>query len=355
VSTPEFAAVKVGILWRGPHGADPSETRNFARLEPVFHALADGGVAAQPVLYCDEDRQIVRDRLLTCDGVLVWVDPISDAGGRDVLNGVLREVATAGVWVSAHPDVIEAMGTKEVLYRTRTLTWGTDTDVYRSTEEFRARFPARLKTDEARVLKQSRGNGGLGVWKVTPVAGGRDTTTGAARMVRVQHAAPRDKSTELLSLAAFISRCDRYFVGHGALVDQPFIAGVIDGMIRAYLVEGVVVGYARQQPEPSVRTAADATDRILGMPSAKTMSGPDDPMFSTLRRQLETEWIPALCETLGLNMSQLPLLWDADFLTGPRSDTDQPSYLLCEINVSSVLPFPPDAPVALASAVHHRV
>ena len=34
---------------------------------------------------------------------------------------MLREVATAGVWVSAHPDVILKMGVKSVLYRTREL------------------------------------------------------------------------------------------------------------------------------------------------------------------------------------------------------------------------------------------
>ena len=45
---------------------------------------------------------------------------------------LLREVARAGPWVSAHPDVILKMGVKEVLYRTRHLGWGTDTHLYRS-------------------------------------------------------------------------------------------------------------------------------------------------------------------------------------------------------------------------------
>ena len=137
-------------------GAQPSETRNFTRLGPVFAALATVGVQAEPVLYCDEDRSLVRERLLGCDGVLVWVDPISDTGRRDVLDGLLREVAAGGSWVSAHPDVIEAMGTKEVLYRTRTLSWGTDTDRYRSWEEFRARFPVRLRAGRPRDQAKPR-------------------------------------------------------------------------------------------------------------------------------------------------------------------------------------------------------
>ena len=162
------------------------------------------------------------------------------------------------------------------------------------------------------------------------------------------------KSSELLPLDAFERGCEPYFVGDGTLVGRPFIAGVVHGMVRAYRAQGAVVGYARQQPDPAANTAADAADRILGMPSAKTMFRADESAFSSLRRRLGTEWIPDLCDLVGLEVSQLPLLWDADFLTGPPADTVEPSYLLCEINVSSVLPFPPDAPAALADAVNRQ-
>jgi len=37
---------------------------------------------------------------------------------------MLRELAASGVFVTAHPDVILALGTKEVLYRTRDIGWG---------------------------------------------------------------------------------------------------------------------------------------------------------------------------------------------------------------------------------------
>jgi len=53
---------------------------------------------------------------------------------------MLREVAAKGVWVSAHPDVILKMGTKEVLFHTRHLGWGTDTHIYRSLEEMKEQF-----------------------------------------------------------------------------------------------------------------------------------------------------------------------------------------------------------------------
>ena len=76
------------------------------------------------------------------------------------------------------------MGVKEVLYRTKHLGWGADTQLYRTTSEFRAGFPTRLQSVGPRVLKENRGNGGQGVWKVEllPSEGGRAST------VRVLHA-----------------------------------------------------------------------------------------------------------------------------------------------------------------------
>ena len=38
---------------------------------------------------------------------------------------------------------------------------------------------------------------------------------------------------------------------------------------------------------------------------------------------------------------RLPLLWDMDFIPGEPSPDGTPRYVLCEINVSSVSPFPP--------------
>jgi len=47
--------------------------------------------------------------------VLVWVNPIEQGLDRSRLDPLLRDVAATGVFVSAHPDVILRMGTKEVL------------------------------------------------------------------------------------------------------------------------------------------------------------------------------------------------------------------------------------------------
>jgi hypothetical protein len=123
----------------------------------------------------------VRDQLLAVDGVLVWVDPIHQGKTRAALDPLLREIATQGPWVSAHPDVILKMGVKEVLYRTRQMSWAADTHCYDSANAFRTQFPSRLRAGGPRVLKQNRGNGGQGVWKVEAVANTHTT-------VRVLHA-----------------------------------------------------------------------------------------------------------------------------------------------------------------------
>ena len=53
----------------------------------------------------------------------------------------------------------------------------------------------------------------------------------------------------------------------------------------------------------------------------------------------------------------LPVLWDCDFLLGPKDANGKDTYVLCEINVSSVAPFPESAlpHIAEATAVQVQV
>ena len=94
----------------------PREINRFIRVVDTLEAR---GVSAEAIVYSDLVSDKVRERLLGLDGVLVWVDPIVNGQDRCRLDAVLQGVASQGVWVSAHPDIISKMGTKEVLYRTR--------------------------------------------------------------------------------------------------------------------------------------------------------------------------------------------------------------------------------------------
>src|SRR5216684_2216887 len=131
----------IALLWRGDRDARAKATGENNRLSPLFEALAAVNVVAEPAVYSDELVEEVRDQLLRLDGALVWVDPISDGHDRSRLDPMLREVAAKGVWVSAHPEVILKMGTKEVLFRTRRLGWGTDTHLYRTLDDLREQLP----------------------------------------------------------------------------------------------------------------------------------------------------------------------------------------------------------------------
>ena len=275
-------------------------------------------------------------------------------GGTDrtKLDALLREVASAGTWVSAHPDVILKMGTKEVLFRTRDLGWGGDIYLYESVQQLKDEFPARLATGP-RVVKQNRGNGGIGVWKVELIP-----PVGPDAMVRVQHARPRSTETEDLPLADFIGRCEPYFSGDGRMIDQRFRPRIAEGMIRAYMVKDEVVGFAHQYPEglspddaPERRRGAEASHNILGLPAKKTMYAAGEPQFVGLRSHLESDWIAAMQRLVDVDDESLPMLWDADFLYGPQTPSGEDMYVLCEINVSSVSPFPEQAVGKLADAV----
>src|SRR6202011_6392219 len=98
------------------------------------------------------------------DGVLVWVDPLHEGKTRGVLDAMLRDVASRGPWVSAHPDVTLKMGVKEVLHRTKDLGWGADTHLYRNAAEFHADFPRRLQSAGPRGPQPNRGKERAGGW-----------------------------------------------------------------------------------------------------------------------------------------------------------------------------------------------
>ena len=63
---------------------------------------------------------------------------------------------------------------------------------------------------------------------------------------------------------------------------------------------------------------------------------------------MEAEWTPQMMQLLDIDAASLPIIWDADFLYGPRTASGEDTYVLCEINVSSVFPFPEQAPSEIA-------
>jgi len=337
---------KIAILWRGNHEIRAGATAQNNRFHHIFEELAAIGVSAEPVVYDEEFADQVRAQLLAVNGVLVWVDPIHQGKTRAALDPLLREVAAAGPWVSAHPDVILKMGVKEVLYRTKHLGWGTDTHLYRTMNEFTSAFPSRLRSSGARVIKQNRGNGGQGVWKV-------EVPSGKIETARVLHA-QRGSIPEELSLRDFMARCEHYFAWGGCVVDQPYQERLPEGMIRCYMGVDRVVGFGHQLIKALTPPPPEGPDSPEAQPGPRIMHEPDTQKFQVLRAKMETEWVPLMMDVLGIERASLPIIWDADFLYGARTATGEDTYVLCEINVSSCFAIPDQAPAAIARLVFER-
>jgi hypothetical protein len=337
---------RVVLLYPGDRAArdrsDPSESR-FAAL---FEALAAAGLKAEPAVYHDDFADEVEAQLRHVDLVQVWCNPIQDGHRRDQLDALLRRVAAAGVLVSSHPDAILKLGTKDVLVDTRDLPFGSDVHRIDSLDQLAAELPRRLLSGP-RVLKQYRGQSGDGVWRVEGLQGTDPL------MLRVQHA-PRGNPEEHMGLPGFLQRMEKYFepLNGGHMIDQAWQPRLVDGMVRAYLVEGKVTGFGHQAVNALYPAVAGEAPPLT---SPRLYHGPDLPQFQGLKFLLESHWVELLRERVGLPREQLPLLWDWDFMFGEPGPDGADRFVLCEINVSSVSPFPPSSIEPLVLAIKSRV
>lgn len=313
--------------------ADPSESR-FA---PLFAALAAAGIEAEPAVYHDDFCDEVEAQLRPVRAVLVWHNPIEGGRTRQRLDDLLRRIAAQGVFVSAHPDTILRMGTKDVLVEVRDLPFGSDTHRIDSLRVLDSELVARLAAGP-RVLKQHRGHSGIGVFRVEQL--GPDAYA-------LRHA-QRGSLEERGSFDLVLERLRPYFADGGHMIDQAWQPRLSEGMVRAYLVGDRVAGFGHQ----AVNALYPATDEEPApQPGPRLYSGPDDGRFQDLRRRLEKEWVALLLARLRLDRARLPLLWDADFLLGSPTGAGENSFVLCEINVSSVAPYPESATDDIVCAV----
>jgi hypothetical protein len=329
---------KLALLYPGDRAARDRADHAASRFAALFEAFAAAGVVAEPAVWHDNFADEVRAQLRGVQAVLVWCNPIEEGRRRDRLDALLRDVAQQGVLVSAHPDAVRRLGTKDVLFETRDLPFGSDVHRIDSLAQLAAELPLRLQRG-ARVLKQHRGHGGIGVWRVEQAGVGTLT---------VQHA-QRGSTPQRLDLAALQATLAPYFEPEagGHMIDQAWQPRLPEGMVRAYLVEDRVTGFGLQ--------AVNALHPDAPLPGPRLYHGPELPEFQALRQALERGWVAQLCERVGLARERLPLLWDCDFMLGAAAADAAPRFVLCEINVSSVSPFPPSSIAPLVAAVQRRL
>lgn len=331
----------IGILLYGTD-AQPRNAATEEKYRLLVEKMTERAWEVRTLTYHDSRRDVLGREARQCDAVLVWINPTEPGLDRAALDSFLRELAADGVLVSAHPDAILRIGTKDVLVATQALGWSVDSVAYRTSAEFRERFPETLQRDGTRVLKQHRGHSGHGVWKVAALS--RDTfeVTSATRVE-----SPRELSQSAL-LAFFDAEV---FARASHLVDQRWVPTLDRGMVRAYLCGTKVVGFGYQEIV-ALHPFTPDDDFTRRPPSRRYYYTAQCFLFRRLRERLEDEWLPALQATMAMAAEDFPLLWDTDFFLGDPPDAE---FLLCEINASCVSPFPESAITPLVIELGRRL
>ena len=94
-------------------------------------------------------------------------------------------------------------------------------------------------------------------------------------------------------------------------------------MIRCYVGADKVVGFGHQLIKALIPPPPQGPNSPEAQPGPRIMHPAAAPQFQVLRAKMETEWVPQMMQLFGLTRDMLPIIWDADFLYGPRtSDGD---------------------------------
>jgi hypothetical protein len=304
-------------------------------------AFISQGYDVRSVLYSDEQAAELAPKLLAFNMVLVWVNPIEQGNDRSRLDSLLSDIAAKGCLVSTHPEVILKIGTKDILFKTKHMDWGGDIEMYSSFDDFTRLFPAKLTASKTRILKQYRGNGGNGVFKVKELTGHRAGITHAIAGGEMR----------TLTWDEFFNEFRAFFSNQGLLIDQAWNDNIHNGMVRCYVCGTKVAGFGYQEIN-----ALYELNNTWFPPGKRYYFTENCGLFKDLKEIMETKWIPELQEKLDLPADNMPVIWDADFFINVvNSPSAIGKYTLCEINVSCVSPFPPSAIKFITAEVGRRI
>ena len=326
---------------------EPGSTRN-ALTEEKYRKLADHfiekGYNVDSVTYHDSLADNLAKDLARYHAILVWVNPVEQQGDRKILDALLTRLSAQGCFVSAHPDTILKMGTKEILYQTRETEFGGDVKLYHSIEDFKKRFCRLIDMTGTRILKQYRGNGGDGVFKI-------DTSDIKHNKIVVTHAKNGDDE-ESMTTDDLFTMIETYFNAGNVLIDQEWNPNIINGMVRCYLCGKKITGFGYQE----INALYPKVNGVFRKPSQRFYFSEDCSLFRDLKNIMENSWVSRLQEITGIQTEMLPVIWDADFfINNVNAEKTSEKYSLCEINVSCVSPFPESSIPYIVEEVKKRI
>jgi len=238
-------------------------------------------------------------------------------------------------------DVMTLMGAKDALVKIKDMDFGlVDTLGYYSPEDMKEGFKKTIAF-QPRVVKQNRGSAGEGIWIIKLKSGEYcenfcDRFAAGDEMLILKEA--NDNHVEEHTVDEFIEFCSngrsdksgewksqgtgKYFEGGaeagGQMVDQRFVSTIDEkGEARFFMC-----GMDLYNIEHYLYIGG------VGGETKTTVYMADAPQYQETKKKLETE-TPDYMKALGLDMSQLPLLWAADFLV-----MEDDSHKIGEFNCS---------------------
>jgi hypothetical protein len=159
----------------------------------------------------------------------------------------------------------------------------------------------------------------------------------------------------IYSWQGFYEAFKPYFSDGGVLIEQEWNRHHANGMVRCYLSGNRVAGFGYQEINALYEVEKPNGIQHL-QPGKRYYFTENCGLFADLKEYMENIWVLQLMNTQSLSKEVLPVIWDADFFINDTASTsDNRKYTLCEINVSSVSPFPPSAIRYIVQEVSERL
>jgi len=314
-------------------GSDKKADGHRGDTIPICNAIIDLGWECRPIFYSDAEYDDVKAEIFSSKGYICRVNPGKYEGvTQSKLDGLLNDAVKVGIKGMSSPESMRKMGAKDALVKIRDLRCGLpDTEAYYSMEELKKGFSRTLAGGGIRVLKQNRGSQGEGIW-VCQIKGGEEKKAANGfcppdTIISLQEAV--DNHKEEKTLEEFTDFCKRYLDGAGGqLVDQKFLPRIKEGEVRVFMIGDKPIELIHKTPKAGgISATLKSGARYVRYP-------PTEKRFELLMSYFKAD-LPNLMKALGIGDQPLPLIWTADFITGPKKN-GLDTFLVGEFNCSCV-------------------
>ena len=322
------------IVIEYPKGSDKGPDQFRPDTKPIIravkkHAQCDGEV----VFYTHKRRKKLKEYLLKVtegkEGIIISRINPGNLKRVEAYFQFLNSLGENGMQVHTHPDVMINLDFKDILYKLRKTPFcDSNTQFYRTYEEFEDIFPMELKRDKIRVLKVNYGSTGEGVYLVNLKEDGSIVSTEAVNNLKYYY----DDMDDFL--ATFEEKFDddideeemTYFKDKSGFVDCRFLPRISEGEIRIVIVNDKPVSVVHKKPQEGEFSATLFSGAKYDYDRA------DNPKWKDVIKLTTNAFEDIKPYLQGKNF---PLLWTMDYILD-YDENGHDRYILSEINCSCV-------------------